>query len=218
MRMGDLATTTGVPVATLKYYLREGLLHPGIATAVNQAAYDDGHVRRVKLVQALLQLGRLSIADAQQVIAAVEDEGLPIHDAFGVAQDAMVPDRDRSGPEYAAALDDVDRFVRRHRLRVRPEAAVRRMLADALVGLGECDLLPAGVVASSELFDSMVPALVAMAEQSVASTPDLASRAEQVEHTVAGTIVFEVAYAAVRRLTLEDASARRFTPTRSAGQ
>lgn len=210
MRMGELARTTGVPVATLKYYLREGLLHPGAATAVNQAEYDDGHVRRVRLVQALLQLGRLSIADAQRVIAAAEDEALPIHDAFGIAQDSMVPQRDRSDPKYAAALADVDRFVRRHRLLVRPEAAVRSMLADALVGVGDCHLLPDGVMAGSELFDPLVAPLVAMAEHDVASTPADASRAEQVEHTVVGTVVFEVAYAAVRRLALEDASARRF--------
>lgn len=212
MRMGDLARATGVPVATLKYYLREGLLQPGEPTAVNQAEYGEAHVRRVKLVQALLQFGRLSIADAQRVVAAAEDESLPIHDAFGIAQDAMVPARDRSGPGYAAALADVDRFVRRHRLLVRPEAAVRGMLADALVGLQECALLPDGVAPGSELFDSLVAPLVAMAEHDVGSTPADASRAEQVEHTVVGTVVFEVAYAAVRRLALEDASARRFGP------
>ena len=34
MRIGDLAKTTGVPVATLKFYLREGLLPAGTPTAV----------------------------------------------------------------------------------------------------------------------------------------------------------------------------------------
>lgn len=210
MRMRDLAVISGVSVATLKFYLREGLLHPGIPTAVNQAEYDDGHLRRVKLVRALLQLGHLTIADAQRVIAAVDDESMPIHDAFGVAQDAMVPTRDRSGAAYAAALDDVDRFVRRHRLKVRPQAAVRCMLADALVALGGSDVLPVGVVATTELFDSMVPAARATAKQDVASTPQAATRAQQMEHTVAGTVVFDVVYAAIRRLALEDASTRRF--------
>ena len=218
MRMKDLATTSGVPVATLKFYLREGLLHPGTATAVNQAEYDDGHVRRVKLVQALLQLGRLSIAAAQRVVAGVEDDALPTHDAFGVAQDAMVPERDRSGSVYAAALLEVDRFVRRHRLKVRPQAAVRSMLADALVGLGECDLLPQGVAATSELFDPMMPAVMQMAEREVASTPGSTTRAQQVEHTVVGTVVFEVAHAALRRLALEDASSRRFGRVKRAGR
>lgn len=84
------------------------------------------------------------------------------------------------------------------------------MLADALVGLGDWHLMPGGVAAGSELFDPLVPALVAMAEHDVASTPADAARTEQVEHTVVGTVVFEVAYAAVLRLALEDASARRF--------
>lgn len=210
MRMGELAKSTGVPVATLKFYLREGLLHGGAATAVNQAEYDEGHVRRVKLVQALLHLGRLSIVDAQQVIAAVENDAMPIHEAFGVAQDAMVPHRDRSDARYAAALADVDRFVRRHHLRVRPQAAVRSMLADALLGLNDCQLLPLGPTASDEVFDSLLAPLLVLAEREVGSIPATATRVKQMEQTVVGTVVFEVAYNALRRLALEDASARRF--------
>lgn len=210
MRMGELSQVTGVSVATLKFYLREGLLHPGEATAVNQADYDDSHVRRVKLVQALLHLGRLSVADARRVIAAVEDEAMPIHDAFGVAQDAMVPERERHGVRYAAAMADVDRFVARHGLCVRPDAAVRSMLADALIGLEECVLLPEGVEVSAALFDGLVAPLVERAVSEVATTPVDATRSEQVEYTVAGTIVFEVAYAALRRMALEHASAGMF--------
>lgn len=210
MRMGELSHVTGVPVATLKYYLREGLLQAGAATAVNQADYDDSHVKRVKLVQALLQLGRLSIADARQVIAAVDDEALPIHAAFGVAQDAMVPPREREGDRYTVALADVDRFVARHRLQVRPDAAVRGMLADALVGLDECGLLPEGFEVDASLFDDLVAPLVELAVSEVGTTPLDATRAEQVEHTVVGTIVFEVAYAALRRMALEHASAGLF--------
>lgn len=210
MRMGELSQVTGVPVATLKYYLREGLLQAGAATAVNQADYDDAHVKRVKLVWALLQLGRLSIADARQVIAAVDDESMPIHDAFGVAQDAMVPQRERDGDRYATAMAEVDRFVRRHGLQVRPEAAVRLMLADALVGLEECRLLPEGLEVDASLFDDLVAPLVTLAATEVGTTPADASRAEQVEHTVVGTIVFEVAYAALRRMALEHASAGLF--------
>ncbi|MEQ1699226.1 MAG: MerR family transcriptional regulator [Ilumatobacteraceae bacterium] len=208
--MGELSQVTGVPVATLKYYLREGLLHAGEATAVNQADYDDTHVKRVKLVWGLLQLGRLSIADARQVIAAVDDESMSIHDAFGVAQDAMVPSRERDDERYAAAMVEVDRFVRRHGLRVRPDAAVRLMLADALVGLDECGLLPEGLEVDASMFDDLVGPLVALAAAEVGTTPMDASRAEQVEHTVVGTIVFEVAYAALRRMALEHASAALF--------
>ncbi|MCE9623319.1 MAG: MerR family transcriptional regulator [Actinomycetia bacterium] len=210
MKIRELSDVTGVTVATLKYYLREGLLHGGAATAVNQADYDESHVRRVRLVRALLQLGRLSIADAQLVLAAVDDDSIAIHDAFAVAQDAMVPARDRSGPQYAAALDEVVAFVRRHRLQVRPDAHVLEMLADAVVtmdDLGFSDALGTPRLAS---FDGLLEMALPIAEFEVASTRDDITRAEQMEYTVIGTITFEVAYAALRRMALEHASAIRF--------
>ena len=45
MRISALASTTGLSVATVKFYLREGLLHPGVATSATQASYDDTHHR-----------------------------------------------------------------------------------------------------------------------------------------------------------------------------
>ena len=208
MKIAGLSAATGVSVPTLKYYLREGLLPPGVATAINQADYDERHVRRVRLVRALLELGGLSVARAADVVAAVDDDGVPIHDAFGAAQDAMVPSRDRSGPVYDLARAEVDRFVRRHRLRVREGAAVRAMLADALVGLTGFGWFGDGPP-DSHVFDHLVAGIRTTAELEVATTPDL-ERDRQVEHVVVGTVVFEMATAAIRRMALEHASARRF--------
>jgi len=223
VKIAGLSSATGVTVATLKYYLREGLLHAGAATAVNQADYDDSHVRRVRLIRALVELGRLSLADVGAVLAAVDDDSLPVHDAFGVAQDAMVPHRphdaaDRVGEGeadlHALALAEVDRFVRRHRLDVRPEANVRSMLADAIVSLSRFGWAPTGQVVDASLFDGFVPTAMAEAEFSIDSVPDPADRADQVEYTVVGTVVFEVASAAVRRMALEHHSHRRFDRAR----
>lgn len=208
MRIKELSATTEVSVATLKYYLREGLLHGGTATAVNQAEYDDSHVRRVRLVRALLSLGHLSIADARRVIEAVDDQAMPIHLAFGVAQDAMAPVRER--PEgHEAALADVDRFVERHGLAVRPDAAVRSMLADAVLAIRS--FVPLDVL-SDDLghFDAAMSAALDSARVEVASVLADSSRVEQMEHVVVGTIAFETALNAIRRLALEHASAERF--------
>jgi DNA-binding transcriptional MerR regulator len=223
VKIAGLSAATGVSVATLKFYLREGLLQPGVATAVNQAEYDDIHVRRVKLIRALVELGRLSISDVHAVLNAVDDESVPIHDAFGMAQDAMVPERVRDSTQYRAARVEVDRFVERHRLQVRPEAAVRLMLADALVWLYECGGFGSGEPGGafdSTILDGMVPSIIEIAEAELAFVPMSVDRAAQVEFTVVGTIGFEVAAAAIRRMALEHASHARFAakPSRVPGR
>lgn len=211
MRIGELATVTGTPVATLKYYLREGLLHGGVATAVNQASYDDTHVQRVRLVRALLHMGHLSIADAQRVIAAVEDDRVDTHTMFGVAQDALVPAAERTSSRYPAARAEVERFVERHGLRVRPDAQVRQMLADTLVAAADFLRLPPGASITTEAWDAVVPALMALAAHEVGNVPDGLPRAAMTEFMVDGTVVFEVGLMALRRMALEHASAERFT-------
>lgn len=213
MRIGGLSQATGASVATIKYYLREGLLHPGVATAVNQSEYDDSHVRRIRLVRALAELGRLGIADIAHVLAAVDDPSVQLHDAFGVAQDAMIPDRARDPERYAAAFAEVDRFVKRHRLHIRANAGVRAMLADSLVFLDQF-----GWGTDSSVLDGFVPALVEQAAVEVASVAEPADRFAQMEGSVVGTVAFEVAANAIRRMALEDASWRRFGPGRRGRQ
>lgn len=211
MKIAALSSASGASVATLKYYLREGLLHAGVATAVNQADYDDSHVRRVRLVRALVELGHLSIAEVAAVVAAVDDEDVPIHDAFGITQDAMVPDRPRDDERHALALTLVDALVVRHDLRVRPEAEARNMLADALVHMAEFGMvdLSAPSSAGAAQFDAFADLFKEWAGHEIAFVPD-AHRSEMVEYTVVGTIVVEAAMSAIRRLALEDASERRF--------
>jgi DNA-binding transcriptional MerR regulator len=221
MRIAALSSATGVSVATLKYYLREGLVHPGRATAVNQADYDDSHVRRVRLVRALLDLGHLTIADVGAVIAAVDDEQVPIHDAFALAQDAMArpatPAPSAHDGHAAAARAMVDAFVVHHRLRLRPDAAVRDMLAGALVALAEFGFVsfdpdtpaPYDDGTGPSQFDAFVEFFRTMSALEIGSVPDV-DRVAQTEVTVVGTVAVEVAMAAIRRMTLEDASARRF--------
>jgi DNA-binding transcriptional MerR regulator len=211
VKIAALSTATGAPVATLKYYLREGLLHPGVATAVNQADYDDSHVRRVRLVRALVDLGHLSIAEVGAVVAAVDDDDVSIHDAFGVAQDAMVPDRDRSAPEYEAARGLVDDFVARHGFRIRSSASVRAMLADAIVHLAEFGLVDLCAPSDDGIgqFDAFATMFSSMAAEEIAMVPET-DRSLMMEYTVAGTVAVEVAMNAIRRMALEDASERRF--------
>ncbi|HJQ89418.1 MAG TPA: MerR family transcriptional regulator, partial [Propionibacteriaceae bacterium] len=68
MRISELSSQTGVPVATIKFYLREKLLQEGIRTSATQAQYNESHVARLRLIRALLGPAGLSVTAAQRVI------------------------------------------------------------------------------------------------------------------------------------------------------
>jgi DNA-binding transcriptional MerR regulator len=102
MRISELSSQTGIPVATIKFYLREKLLQDGVRTAATQAQYDESHVARLRLIRALLGPGGLSVAAAQSVIGAIEEPPGSVHDLLGVAADAV------AGPNLEDALRALD--------------------------------------------------------------------------------------------------------------
>jgi DNA-binding transcriptional MerR regulator len=71
MRISELARRSGVSVPTIKYYLRTGLLPSGVTTARNQAIYNDAHLRRLRLVRTLREIGGLSVKTTRSVLAAL---------------------------------------------------------------------------------------------------------------------------------------------------
>lgn len=118
MRMAGLAQATGVPVATLKYYLREGLLHPGRATSRTQAEYDDSHVERVRLVRALHEVGGLGLAAVGRVLATIDDPQVERLGVLAAAQQSLygeAPDDpdDPDGPDGSDGPDGPDSPVGR---------------------------------------------------------------------------------------------------------
>ncbi len=72
MRMAALSTTAGVPVPTIKFYLRERLLPAGRRTSPNQSHYDDSHLQRLQLIRALTEVAGLSLSTVADVIACID--------------------------------------------------------------------------------------------------------------------------------------------------
>src|SRR5690606_28312227 len=72
MKISELSRTTGTPIPTIKYYIREGLLARGTPTATNQADYDESHVQRLRLIRVLREVADLSVATLTQVVAALD--------------------------------------------------------------------------------------------------------------------------------------------------
>ena len=105
MRISELSSQTGIPVATIKFYLREGLLQEGVRTSATQAQYDEGHVARLRLIRALLGPGGLSVAAAHRVIQAIEKPPPSVHELLGVAASAVArPSDGTEGQPRAAEL------------------------------------------------------------------------------------------------------------------
>ena len=88
MRMAELSAESGVPVATVKYYLREGLLPPGERTSPNQARYSATHVQRLRLIKALTEVGGMSLSSVGTVLEAIDGDQTP-HSTMGVVQEEL---------------------------------------------------------------------------------------------------------------------------------
>jgi len=50
VKISELSSRSGVPVATVKFYLREGLLAGGEKSSQTQASYDASHLSRLRLI------------------------------------------------------------------------------------------------------------------------------------------------------------------------
>jgi DNA-binding transcriptional MerR regulator len=205
MRIGELSRRSGIPLPTLKFYLREGLLPPGTLSARNQADYDDGHLRRLRLIRSLTEIGRLSLRSVKEVLDALDDPARSVHDLLGVAHHALGPPPLEKDDVVARARTEVDRYLRRRRGRVAAEAPARDVLAGALATLRRM-----GRPADVRVFDPYADAAERIARMEVSTIGGTTDRAWAVEQAVVGTVVFEAALVALRRLAQEHESAARF--------
>ncbi len=103
MLVSELAERADVPVATVKYYLREGLLPPGDVTGPRRAEYDEAHVRRLRILRALREVGGAPVSALQIIVDAVEDDSRPMHDVLCQVSDALSPPLPVDGPDQVAA-------------------------------------------------------------------------------------------------------------------
>src|ERR1700738_1759414 len=111
--MSELSSCSGVPIPTIKYYLREGLLQPGTATAATRAEYGEAHVRRLRLIRALLEIGELPVTEIQRIAGALDDDTVSLHELIGRAQYALGPHvtPPAGDPDWQAAAGEVDALL-----------------------------------------------------------------------------------------------------------
>jgi DNA-binding transcriptional MerR regulator len=211
VKISELSRVSGVPVATIKFYLREGLVPPGTLTARNQADYSESHLRRLRLIRTLLEIGGLRVAAIRTILNAVADDSVPLGALLGVTHQALglPPDPKPLPDDLARARTEVDRFVADHGWRVDPGDPSRRALADALVTLWRF-----GRDADVEVFAPYAELADQLADHELDQLSNDAPRSDLVEQVVVGTVVFETALLALRRMAQAHHSANRFGPAR----
>jgi len=200
MRISELSTQTGVPVATIKFYLRESLLPEGVRTSATQAQYDESHVARLRLIRALLGPGGLSVAAAHRVIQAIEEPPASVHELLGVAARAV------ARPGVVTAGDPrVEELMQRCAWQIdEKDHPTYAVLEEALQALDEAGFeLPEGAL------DVYVKHMRQIAEYEIENVPTDSPTAA-VRYVVLGTVLIEPVILALRRLAQAEASARRF--------
>ena len=207
MKVSELSSRSGRSVATIKYYLREGLLPAGRRIAANQADYGEEHLHRLRLITTLIDVGGLTIANVRSVLEAVDNSDMSMHDVLGVAHHGLASRCNgvaASGPG-AEAEAEIAGFIDSLGWEVKTDAPAKRELASALASLRQL-----GWKVQAGVFSQYARAADELAACELARTPATGPRSRTVEAAVVGTVVFEAALVALRRLAEEHHSAARF--------
>ncbi|KRE39009.1 transcriptional regulator [Janibacter sp. Soil728] len=196
MKISELSTATDVPVATLKYYLREDLLPAGEQLSRTSAAYGEEHVERVRLIRALTSVGGLSVATTRRVLEVITQPGAGRVDVLGAAQRALL------GEDAVVVPPCVDREVPPSRARswltdmgwqVHPLDPV---IDDLDAAWDACEA--AGLGLDEERMTAYADGVLRIARADVDSVPQ--DPAAAVRQVVLGTVLVDPVLAPLRRL------------------
>ncbi|UIX30518.1 MerR family transcriptional regulator [Streptomyces sp. GQFP] len=211
MRLAELSERSGVSTATIKYYLREGLLAPGRQINTTTAEYDEDHLRRLRLVRALIQVGRIPVATAREVLGHVDDESLGRTIRLGAALWALPQgaEPDEEDPAVVAARREVDRLLANLGWETARELSALSPVHRSLV-VAVAALIRLGYPWDAELMAPYAELMHQVARRDLDYLETHASDAERVETAVAATVLFEPVLTALHRLAQEEESARRY--------
>ena len=206
MRMAELSRRSGVPTGTIKYYLREGLVPPGEATAPNQAEYGQQHLDRLDLIRALREAAGLPIATIARVFAAMDGhqadappEYLSI--AVGALSEPLAVPKDQR-EAYAQAQAQVAELLDLLGWNVDPDSPGHDDLIRAMVGVHR--FLP-GLITDTKQLLPYGRTVRSLADVEIPETYDPAvDPAAVLRFSVLGTVLFEPVLLALRKLAHTD--------------
>ncbi|MFC4030068.1 MerR family transcriptional regulator [Streptomyces polygonati] len=207
MRVSELSRRSGVSVATIKYYIREGLLPAGRPTGVKQADYDEDHVRRLRLIRALISVRGLSVHTTAEILRAIADSDANIHHTLGLVIGALDAASGEQHTEPPPMAGEVDLLIEEMGWVVHSSSTAPRTLGEAIASLKQLDV---------DLDRRTLLPYARLAEQIAAldleQLGDAAEPLELAERAVLMTVLFEPALMALRRMAQEHLSAAKHHP------
>ena len=211
MRLAELSRRSGVSTATIKYYLREGLLAPGRQVNATTAEYDEEHLRRLRLVRAMIQVGRVPVATVREVLGHVDDESLGRTIRLGAALWALprLPEPDEDDESVGAAHQEVEELLDRlgwtnAKLLVTISPAYRSLVV-AVAAMRRL-----GYEWNAELLVAYAQLMHRAAILDLDFVETHRTEAEKAETAVLGAVLVEPMLQALHRLAQEEESARRY--------
>ncbi|MFI2652153.1 MerR family transcriptional regulator [Micromonospora fulviviridis] len=201
MRIQELSRRADLSVPTIKFYLREGLLPPGRAMPMSRRLdYDERHVARLTLIRTLTAVGRMSLASVREVLAAVDNRGLPLAGLCAIVTDALFAEEAVDGArcDQPGAAARVDSFVDELGWRVAEDSPGRQTLTRVLTALqrltGDVDV---------DIFVPYAEAAARLAALEADSMPRQLDHEDAAATVVARAVLLEAAMAALRRMARE---------------
>jgi DNA-binding transcriptional MerR regulator len=108
MRISELSERSGVPVATVKYYQREGLLPPGRKVTPRLTEYDEQHLARLTLLRILRDVGDVPVERLRAVLTALESPHATVHQMFrAAAQELAASSQPAPSPAEVDAAEEL---------------------------------------------------------------------------------------------------------------
>jgi DNA-binding transcriptional MerR regulator len=199
VRISELSEHSGIPVASIKFYIREGMLPRGTATSATRADYGDEHLARLRVIQALSDVRALPLARVKEILSLIDAPDETPYATLGRAVSALPPYADETNTDRARetierlGLTYDERFAAVGQL----EAAIRGIEA-------------AGLTWDAETAARYAGPLLRVAAAELLPLAEL-SESEQVSYAVLGTAMYEPAILALRRLAHQHLLATRAT-------
>jgi DNA-binding transcriptional MerR regulator len=207
MRISELSDTSGVPVPTIKFYLREGLLHPGEKLTPRLTEYDETHRKRLGLLRILREVGDVPVDRLGLLVGTTQSRHSTVHEMLAAASDALAPQPAPPGPDRAAVREMADGLIDRAGWsNVGPDSVDRDNLASVLEAIMRYQTHGSDPSAAMPY----VRAADEIARSDIWHLDTGKDRLELLEEMVVGQVVFGQLLLILRRLGEEHYSAERF--------